>query len=187
MVLLDDLDEGASYGNGPMDSCITENIINERILGGNRLTGPIELRPTWFLTGNNVVPGRDAHRRWLVCNIVSDLESPEERMVTERNLLEKAQENRSALLRDVLIILKAHHNAGSPDGGWAPLGSFEEWDRIVRASVWYATGLDCNATRKVLASESPELLRKLSLLSVLKDLQGTVHRWDASIQGWIYC
>ena len=33
MVLLDDLDEGASYGNGPMDSVITENIINERILG----------------------------------------------------------------------------------------------------------------------------------------------------------
>ena len=55
--------------------------------------------------------------------------------------------------------------------GWAPLGSFEEWDRIVRAAVWYATGLDCNTTRKVLASESPELLRKRSLLSAVQDLQ----------------
>ena len=92
MVLLDDLDEGASYGNGPMDSCITENIINERILGGNKLSGPIELRPTWFLTGNNIVPGRDAYRRWLVCNLVSDLASPEERKVTEENILEKARQ-----------------------------------------------------------------------------------------------
>ena len=38
--------------------------------------------------------------------------------------------------------------------------------------MWYATGLDCNTTRKILASESPELLRKLSLLSALQDLQG---------------
>ena len=157
--------KGASYGNGPLDSCITENIINDRILGGNRSTGPIELRPTWFLTGNNIVPGRDAYRRWLVCNVISDLASPEERMVTEKNILQKAQANRGALLRDVLIILKAHHNAGLPEAGWPPLGSFEKWDRIVRAAVWYATGLDCNTTRKALASESPELLRKLSLLS----------------------
>ena len=42
----------------------------------------------------------------------------------------------------------------------------------MRASVWYATGLDCSTTRKALASESPEMLRKLSLLSALKDMQG---------------
>ena len=42
----------------------------------------------------------------------------------------------------------------------------------MRASVWYATGLDCNTTRKTMASESPEMLRKLSLLSALKDMQG---------------
>ena len=172
MVLLDDLDKGASYGNGPMDSCITENTINERILGGNKLTGPIELRPTWFLTGNNIVPGRDAHRRWLVCSIVSDLDPPKNEMVTEGNLLEKVLENRSALLRDALIILKAHHNAGALMGV-ATAGDLRGVGSNSAGILWYATGRDCNTTRKILASESPELLRKRSLLTALKDpLQG---------------
>ena len=171
LVLLDDLEEGTSYGSGPLDSVITENIINERLLGTNKSTGPISLRPTWFLTGNNIVPGRDAHRRWLVCNIVSNLEHPEERELEEENLLEKVLTHRSTLLRDVLIILKAHVLAWYPCNWKARLGSFYERDKIVRGAVWCSTGLDCNTTRRAAASESPEYLRKLGLLDELEIVQ----------------
>ena len=74
-VFLDNLAEGSTYGGSVLDSRITETLIDERILGGNQTTGPIHLRPNWFLTGNNITPAHDAHRRWLVCNIVSPEEN----------------------------------------------------------------------------------------------------------------
>ena len=140
LVLLDDLDEGQSYGNGPLDSMITETKIgNERVLGTMQQTGEIHLRPTWCLNGNNLAPARDAHRRWLICNIVTELEHPEERKVEREDLLDQVHKHRATLLRDALIVLKAHALAGYPKGDWAPLGSFYKWDKIVRGAVWYAT------------------------------------------------
>ena len=81
--------------------------------------------------------------------------------------------HRATLLRDALTILKAHAVAGYPKGDWAPLGSFYEWDKIVRGAVWFATGQDCNRTRQEAANESPERLRKLALLEALEAIQNT--------------
>ena len=174
LVLLDDLDEGQSYGNGPLDSMITETKIgNERVLGTMQQTGEIHLRPTWCLNGNNLAPARDAHRRWLICNIVTELEHPEERKVEREDLLDQVHKHRATLLRDALIVLKAHALAGYPKGDWAPLGSFYKWDKIVRGAVWYATNQDCNQTRQAAANESPERLRKLALLEALEAIQNT--------------
>ena len=174
LVLLDDLDEGQSYGNGPLDSMITETKIgNERVLGTMQQTGEIHLRPTWSLNGNNLAPARDAHRRWLICNIVTELEHPEERKVEREDLLDQVHQHRGSLLRDALIVLKAHAVAGYPKGDWAPLGSFYKWDKIVRGAVWYATNQDCNQTRQAAANESPERLRKLALLEALEAIQNT--------------
>ena len=174
LVLLDDLDEGQSYGNGPLDSMITETKIgNERVLGTMQQTGEIHLRPTWCLNGNNLAPARDAHRRWLICNIVTELEHPEERKVEREDLLDQVHKHRATLLRDALIVLQAHALAGYPKGDWAPLGSFYKWDKIVRGAVWYATNQDCNQTRQAAANESPERLRKLALLEALEAIQNT--------------
>ena len=119
---------------------ITETKIgNERVLGTMQQTGEIHLRPTWCLNGNNLAPARDAYRRWLICNIVTELENPEERKVEREDLLDQVHKHRETLLRDALIVLKAHAVAGYPKGDWAPLGSFYEWDKIVRGAVWFAT------------------------------------------------
>ena len=83
-VFLDNLAEGSTYGGSVLDSRITETLIDERILGGNQTTGPIHLRPNWFLTGNNITPAHDAHRRWLVCNIVSPEENWSEHKFSRR-------------------------------------------------------------------------------------------------------
>jgi hypothetical protein len=172
-VFFDNLDDGSTYGNGPLDSSITEMVVNERVLGMSKMTGEIELRPCWFLSGNNISPAKDAYRRWLVCNLKSSLENPEERGdITITDLSAHIQDRRGELLRDVLTILKAHALAGRPTGKWAPLGSFEKWDRIVRGAVWFATGWDCNKSRKVAAEEAPERLRKLALLDAWESIPG---------------
>jgi hypothetical protein len=172
-VFFDNLEDGSTYGNGPLDSSITDLTLNERILGMSKTTGEIELRPCWFLSGNNIGPAKDAHRRWLVCNLKSLLENPEERPDLEiKDLPGHILEHRGELLRDVLIILKAHALAKRPTGGWAPLGSFEEWDRIVRGAVWFATGWDCNRSRKAAAAEAPERLKRLALLDAWESIPG---------------
>jgi putative DNA primase/helicase len=164
-VHFDNLPEGGFYGNSELDSALTSTQVGGRILGQSRETGPVPLRPLWTLSGNNVSPSRDAYRRWLPSHLRTDLESPHERDdLEDRDLLATVRIRRPELLRDALIILKAHAIADHPRGGWAPVGSFEEWDQVVRGAVWYATDEDCLTTQRQAAAESPERLEKLALL-----------------------
>lgn len=172
IIHLDNLEEGRLYGSGPLDSGITATEFKDRVLGISE-SPTLTLRAVWFLSGNKIAPGRDAYRRWLVCNLISSLETPEERTDLEHpDLIRYVLEHRGELVRAALIILNAHVAAGRPKGKWGPLGSFEAWDAIVRGAVWYATGADCNATRKVAAKLSPDRVNKISLLDAWADLPG---------------
>jgi hypothetical protein len=170
IVHFDNLDEGSSCGGGELDSAITSCMVNDRVLGKSESTDGIPLRPLWTASGNNISPRRDASRRWLPCNLKTSLEFPEERDdLKQPDLLAHVREHRGELVRLALLILRAHAIAGRPVDWKAPLGSFEQWDRIVRGAVWFATGWDCNATRKNAAAEAPEYLNKLALLAAWKD------------------
>ena len=139
VVHFDNLAEGSAYGNSALDSALTARETNERLLGGNARP-VLPLRPAWFLSGNNLAPASDAYRRWLVCNLVTPLEHPEGRTdLARRDLLLDVIHDRGSIVRDALTILRAHSLAGRPDGGWGRMGSFENWDEVVRGAVWYAT------------------------------------------------
>lgn len=171
IVHFDNLEEGSFYGNSAMDSAITSRVVNERILGSSRYTGELALRTTWFLSGNNVAPGKDAYRRWLPCNLVSDLEHPEEREdIAIPDLHAHVLKHRGDLVRDALTILRAHALDGYPKASKAPLGSFEQWDRIVRGAVFYAYGVDPCQTRRKAADDAPDRLRKLALAEGWREL-----------------
>jgi putative DNA primase/helicase len=173
VVNFDNLDEGSSYGGSAIDSMITAPTLDERILGQSKNTGELPVRIAPFLNGNNIVPGKDAHRRWMVCNLTTELEHPEQRDdLGEKPLRTLLLENRVEMVRDALTILKAHALAGRPTAGWAPLGSFEDWDRIIRAAVWFATGRDCLATQRKTANDSPDRLAKIALLEGWQELPG---------------
>jgi len=135
------------------------------------MTGDLKLRISWFLSGNNLYPVKDAYRRWLVCNLVTEEERLEERSdITIRDLRSYIRQNRAQLVRDALTILKAHALAGRPAGDWAPLGSYELWDQIVRGAVHFATGLDCYSTCRAAAKDSESRLSKLALLEAWRSL-----------------
>ncbi len=161
-VHFDNLTSGR-YGSSELDSALTSTVVSGRILGASKESGPIPLRPCWFISGNNLSPGRDAFRRWLPCNLKTTLENPHERSnLTESNLRQYVASHRAELLRDALVILKAHAWAGRPVCGPARLGSFEEWDLNIRGAVAFATvgdlggpGLDCLATQRAATAESP--------------------------------
>jgi hypothetical protein len=167
IVHFDNLPEGGFYGGGVMDSALTSRFAEGRILGQTRESGPVPLRPVWTVSGNNISPFKDAYRRWLPCNLVTTLENPHERKdLDAKDLLAVALDQRAKRLRDALIILKAHALEGRPTGDWGPLGSFEEWDRIVRGAIWFATKTktDCLTTQRKSAAERPDLSQKAALL-----------------------
>jgi len=164
-VHFDNLPEGGFYGSSDLDSALTSTVVEGRILGQSKESGSVPLRPCWYLTGNNISPGRDAFRRWIPSNLKTDLENPHERSdVEEKDLRRYVEEHRAELLGDALVILRAHALAGRPSCGGAPLGSFEEWDLQVRGAVWFATGNDCLTTQRKAATDSPDRLEKLALL-----------------------
>ena len=170
-VHFDNLAEGGFYGSGELDSCLTSTVVSDRILGGSKESGPVPLRPVWLLSGNNVSAFKDAYRRWVPCRLKTALESPHERGdLAVSNLRQYVRDHRSELLADALTILLAHSLAGRPVNWTAPLGSFEEWDGIVRGAVWFATGNDCLVAQRDAHDEAPEKVERVALLSGWSEL-----------------
>lgn len=131
---------------------------------------PLNIRAAWFLSGNNVYPCKDAYRRWLVCNLRTELDKPEERAGLS-DLRDMIRNDRGVIVRDALTILRAHAIAGRPEPEWSGFGSFEDWSLVVRGAVWYATGRDCLTTQRQAAAEMPERAEKMALLEGLWELE----------------
>jgi hypothetical protein len=110
--------------------------------------------------------------RWLPSNLVTTLEYPYERDdLDDEDLKGSTLKRRPELVRAALIILRAHTQAGQPTGTrdngkrWAPLGSFESWDRIVRGAIHFTTGNDCLTTQRKAAEFQPDRSDKAALLT----------------------
>jgi hypothetical protein len=171
MVHFDNLPEGGFYGGSTIDSALTSTVTSGRILGLSRDSGNVPIRPVWTLSGNNVSPTGDADRRWLPIDLVTNEENPHERSdIEQKDLRGFVLKHRAELLRDCYLISKAHALEGRPTGDWGALGTYEEWDPIVRGAVWYATGVDCLTTQRKRAKEMPDLINKTALLEGWKQL-----------------
>jgi len=130
LVHFDNLDEGSMYGNSGIDSAITSSLVNDRVLGSSKMTGDLPWKVCCYLSGNNLSPAKDAYRRWLVGNLFTDEEHPEERKDLEiADLRAHMLEHRAEFVRDALVILRSYALAGGPtaDGG--------RWDHSRRGTV----------------------------------------------------
>jgi hypothetical protein len=162
----DNVPDGTSYGNSALDSAITSTTIDDRILGSSKRTGEIPWRTCCFLSGNNITPGRDAHRRWLMCNLITELERPQERNdLTIANLAKHVEQHRAESAMP-------HHPACSfPQViRWIrATGSFEAGSMDSRCTG-SQTGEDCCSTlrkRRMI----PERLQRIALLEGWLELE----------------
>jgi putative DNA primase/helicase len=164
-VHFDNLAEGQFYGGSAIDSALTTTMRGGRLLGQSRWINGMPLRPWWSLSGNNVSPHKDAHRRWIPSCLRTELETPYERNdLVIQDLKGHCASQRGKTIADALTILKAHALENHPRMEGGPLGSFEEWDHVVRGAVWYATGNDPLATQRRAAKDAPGRLEKLAML-----------------------
>jgi hypothetical protein len=160
MVLLDNI--ATKFGGSALDSALTGMTWRDRFLGRMEMTAELPLFTVWYATGNNVSLKGDIIRRIVPCRLASRVERPEERTDFEiqGDLLEYVARERPRLVAAALTILRAHAAAGWPDGGLTPLGSFDQWSRVVRSAVHWATGLDPCLTRETIrASDLDEQAR----------------------------
>jgi hypothetical protein len=147
-VLLDNL--AGRLGGAVLDAALTATSWADRVLGSNRVVSA-PLYVVWFATGNNVALASDTARRTCHIRLETDLERPEERSdFRRRQLLAWVRQERVRLLGAALTLLRAYCEAGRPDQGLRPWGSFEGWSALVRSAVVWAGLPDPGETRATL-------------------------------------
>lgn len=121
-------------GGAKLCMVVTDNFVEVRPLG--KSLSMTVATPLVFLNGNNLTFSGDISRRVLVCNLDANCPEPELRQF-DFNCVTEAQNLRPKLIVATLTIMRAYAVAGSPCVGLPPLGSFEDWSRLVRdALVW---------------------------------------------------
>tara|TARA_R110001606_G_scaffold114946_4_gene242734 strand:+ start:2504 stop:5179 length:2676 start_codon:yes stop_codon:yes gene_type:complete len=154
-----------------------------RILGQSEIRSAVN-RVLWVLNGNNVSAGGDTFRRILPITLDADCESPETRKFTfnPRNLI---RENLDAYRADLLSVLLTFQWEGGQAVASGGLGSFDEWESLVRQCVCWLIREDVTPAgmadpAQVLAlskSEDPHHQQHIEVLQAWWDLYG-----DSAVQ-----
>lgn len=134
----------------------------------------IDTRSLLLGSGNNTVVQGDLGRRTIRCRLDAGVERPEEREFNFDALAE-ARDTRTSLVVDALTIVRTYLRADRPSP-LTPLGSFEEWSRLVREPlVWLGLG-DPAGTRSAFEDFDPERETKMKLVQALFRAFGA-NRW----------
>lgn len=134
MITIDNCD--APLGGDFLCIILTQPVVKPRILGKSQSPECSTGKLFVTATGNNLQITGDAARRALLCRLDAKEERPELRVFDVEPITE-AKRRRPELVCAALTVLSAYIRAGKPDQGAIPLGSFEEWSRLVRdALLW---------------------------------------------------
>lgn len=149
---------------------LTQPVRRVRPLGGSALvTAPCTA--LMAATGNNLTLRADLVRRSIVCRLDPGTDQPENRAI-DQDLLAEAAERRDDLVRDALTVMAAYIRQGAPDMDLAPLGSFTEWSRMVRAAlVWSGAADPCEVMDR-LRDADPERQAIAAILTAWRDAFG---------------
>jgi hypothetical protein len=143
---------------------VTSPEFDVRILGKSENV-KIDTRSLIMGSGNNTVVQGDLGRRTVRCRLDANVERPEERTF-DFDPLEEALTSRPQLVIDTLTIVRAYLQAGRPKPH-APLGSFEDWSRLVREPlIWLGQGHPAG-TRLAFEDFDPERETKTKLIQAL--------------------
>jgi hypothetical protein len=112
-------------------AALTQSIWEDRLLGGSRML-IIPVRHVFVATGNNVSMSGELARRTVRCRLNAHVEQPWMRGgFKHADLVTWGTEHRSHLVRAVIILVTAWLRAGRPAWSGKPLGSYEDWSRIL--------------------------------------------------------
>jgi len=139
---------------------LTKTTLTERLLGSTENV-TIPIRAVWLVSGNGLGFGGDLGRRVVPVELDPGVEYPEDREGPEpgrgwkhSDLLAYIRAERPRLVAAALTVLRAFDLAGRPTHGKPPKGSFEAWDKLIRAAVIWAADTDPLAACETIRSEA---------------------------------
>lgn len=138
VVLFDNLKRGASVGGEALNLFVTSNVSGGRKLGVSETRRFVNSCTVCF-TGNNITATADFAARSMAVVIDAKMEYPEKRKFKIPDLRAHVRRERPKLLQAALTMLRAFIVEGMPrPKGRAPLGGFEDWDRLIACCViWF--------------------------------------------------
>ena len=129
--LFDNLPDDRKIDSDVLASVVTSTIYSDRALGTNNDVKLENLGP-WIATGNNPDFSGQLKRRVIRARLIPDTDEPYLRENFLHNPLMKwVQENRADLVDACLTIVMSWINAGRPAWNGQPLGSFEEFSKVM--------------------------------------------------------
>lgn len=161
-------------GSPALDMAITTALMEGRILGKSEKRR-VPWRVVLFATGNNLRYKGDLARRVIPIALDPKMEHPELRegiRYPGEQLLAWAREQRPRLVVAALTIVQAYMAAGCPDQGITPLGSFEEWSRLIRCALMWAGTPDPCAGRADIEDADEDFGVLAELLQAWQDCYG---------------
>jgi hypothetical protein len=116
---------------------LTAETYSDRLLGGNSIA-ELRVLSTWIGTGNNIQVSGDMPRRCYWCRIDAMTPEPFKRIGFRHPKLKLwVTQYRRELLAALLVMARAWFAAGQPVASSPPMGSFEEWVRVVGGILSY--------------------------------------------------
>jgi putative DNA primase/helicase len=147
---------------------ITERpLVRIRILGKSEAP-ECDWRGVLFATGNNVSLVGDMTRRGLITNLDPQCERPELRTF-RFDPIERVLEDRGAYVAAPITITRAYIAAGRPDVCETPLGSYEQWSRVVRSPLIWLGKADPVKSMDEMRQQDPGRRALHSLINLWRD------------------
>lgn len=160
-------------GSGSLDMAITAGYVKDRLLGVTE-SAQAPWRCVVMATGNNLQVKGDMARRVQPIDLDAGMERPEERAGWKYpDIIRWTIQERPRLVQQALIAVRAYACAGWPAVDALPIGSFEDFCRVVRAAIIWAGWPDPAEGRERIRQDSdPEL----------DALREVIHAWHAHYQ-----
>ena len=122
---------GDKIDSDVLAAVLTSVWYSDRLLGGNTAPKLPNLGP-WVATGNNPGFSAQLNRRFIEVRLVPKTETPHLRIGFRHHpLMPWVKENRVLLVDACITIVMAYIEAGRPAWDGTPLGSFEEFSKVM--------------------------------------------------------
>ena len=165
----DNIKKGLPFGGEAIAAILTQDRWAARKLGKSEQM-PVSTRAMFYATGVNLTFTADLVRRALKCRIEPNMEHPESRTFNY-DVANETLANHPHLLAAALTIIRAYVVAGLPmQSKLKPMGSFGDFDRLVRGAIQWLGLNDPLDTQRDIESVDPEtdtLARGLELLEAV--------------------
>ena len=166
VVMIDNV--AKSLDSGTLSSALTQLVWEGRILGRTEMVD-VPIRCVWAATANNPTMSTEIARRAIRIRIDPQVDRPWLREEFRHpNLRAYAMEQRTRLIWAALVICRGWIDAGMTPYSGRPLGSFEQWSRII--------GGVCES------ADVEGFLGNLTEFYEIADIEGSL--WRAFVEIW---